>query len=479
MKPRQRSGGSGKLSAQQRSLLELSVERLSGVSTSNPPEPVSGLAGMYYHPQRACRTFSLVLSAAFDAAHQRTDSTQAKLQRALDVEKLLDPGGSGEALLEDLSERFERDADSFFELLDNTVIPHFVSSMNASDTTHAPSREAAAQPRTLDDGEVLPMERLSPRSSSPIEANRFDREQFELADAEPLSSIEEDKGELPVEAANVQDENLENEVLENTNDELELAETVEDGDAATVEDVDAATIEDGDVEIVEDGDDQSVMDVVDGEGESSIEEEDMSDDSVPSDEGAEVLVDGAPADSDLASADEPADPESSDGRQPYGVSSAEEEEAMVAALAVMESDETEEIVERGRRFDPDVDLEEDDGSQRRRRRRPKSAEGLEWRSVDSKDDLPRAEEVARAAAAAAGAAGVENLAEVLATRYEIVDAACVAEGIMGAGQMLLRTLDLDDLTGRVRVEIRITQELGDEKPRPRRRRRRSRSRSRD
>ncbi len=458
MKPRQKSGSSSAVSPKHRDLLERSIERLSVASTTEPPEPVTGLAGLYYHPQRACRTLSFLLSAAFDAVHERTDSATAKLQRAFDLETLLDPEGPGEGLIQELRERYDGDASVFIGILTGSLIPHFVAEIDALEAKFSSEPKVVVQPRSLEDGEELPMERLSPSQSTPRDEEGHQEDQYDPdgADAEPFSSEEENRGESILETANAI-AHSENETVD------ELIETVDTVDVEEHDESDTDAADDPVIaldaeEIVVEADDS---DLEQSDVPSAIEEE-VIDEVIESTSLDEPSVDEAP----------------SSGRQPYGVSDDEEREAMVAALAVMESDETEEVVQRGRRFDPDVDLaESDDSSKRRRRRRSKSAEGLEWRTVDSTDDLPRAEEVARAAAAAAGAAGVENLAEAIAKRYEIVDADCVAEGIMGAGRILLRELNIEELSGRVRVEITVTPELGEAKPR--RRRRRSRSRSRD
>ncbi len=460
MKPRQKSGSSSAVSPKHRDVLERSIERLSGASISDPPEPVSGLAGLYYHSQRACRTLALVLSAAFDAVHQRTDSAKAKVQRALDLEKLLDAEGPGEVLVQELKDQLGEDVTAFLDILTGTLIPHFVAEIDALDGKSSSTPSVVAQPRTLEDDEALPSEKLSPRSSSFIddEGNQGEEYDPDGVDAEPFSSEEENKGESILETANAI-AHSESEAVNETIDEAEFLDIGEQ-EARGVEDA-PEVVSELDAEETEETEEEPVEDVL------LLEEDDAND-------GQEPTTDDAVATDENTVTEEM----SFNERQPYGVSSDEEQQAMAAALAVMESDETEEVVERARRFDPDLDLEEtDDSSKRRRRRRSKSAEGLEWRSVDSKEDLPRAEEVARAAAAAAGAAGVENLAEAIAKRYEIVEASCVAEGIMGAGRILLRELNVEGLTGRVRVEITVTPELGEAKPR--RRRRRSRSRARD
>ena len=73
----------------QRALLEENLAALPREAEAEAEARAGGLTRLFYHPNAACRTLALTLSAAFDQAAGRMEPATAKLQRAIRVFRLV------------------------------------------------------------------------------------------------------------------------------------------------------------------------------------------------------------------------------------------------------------------------------------------------------------------------------------------------------------------------------------------------------
>jgi hypothetical protein len=454
MQRRQHRTVSLAVSDSQKSVLDTCLNVLPEASNDGPAEGGSSLPGLFYHPNGACRVMALVLSSAFDAVNEKRENAARKLARAQEVFQLVSVDETGQALLEDLHKSLtEHDSlDEFLGLVHGNVATYLNKKMRTRTATPTSATTPHPQPRAIEEGEDLPVERLV-SSAAPDDTAETER------DSEPENADESEQNSVQHDENNGADD----EITESDND-VELS----DNEFTESE----TEVELSDEDITESDNKEEVIELETTDPAANL----AGDDDTEAENSAET-----PPVTDLVETGEGSQEPETTSLEVGTPSESESDSAAKAALEAMEAPYDTSSEGTSRRFDPELDEVEEVALPRRRGRRQRSTVGLERsEKADSGLRLPTKGEVDAALAAAEDVTGERIRPEetgpiLFADRH--CKAETLAEAILEAAQNLLHKSHSVDLSGSYKVEISVSPSTSTEGT-GRRRRRRSRNRPR-
>lgn len=181
MRSRQRRTMNLEVSAEQRDVLDRTLEALPKESGSEPVKGSAKLASLFYHPNASCRVMALVVSAGFDAVNDRIAHAGKKLDRAHQVFTLVGDDARGREMIEDLKGKLDSDVPLFLNTVHTDVAPYLVKGMSAISAPPEAPKKAISMPRAVEAGEELPQETRSTKSN---------REPRPRRDPEPQRRVE-------------------------------------------------------------------------------------------------------------------------------------------------------------------------------------------------------------------------------------------------------------------------------------------------